>query len=310
MSKWSANRCSTPRRSINKMSLPLKLGIPKGSLQNATIALFKRSGWTIDVNGRSYFPEINDATIDCAICRAQEMSRYVENGTLDAGLTGKDWIAENRSDVHVVDDLVYSKVSSRPARWVLATYAASVAANGTAAGTIRDDGRNDAPRSPVKVIERRASVEVSTGPLQFAVSRGAGPLLHSLKLAGRPLLGGQGVIVSPELGRDDMLQLAEKSVLPLGVVVSGQWPFCVSRVLAGELKPGQPFVSPHGEQGWAERHGSLYWIYPNWPLNLRAEQNTLTKAGYRLFVHLEEPVPKGVTIKKRPGNWNWEIGLK
>ncbi len=102
------------------MSLPLKLGIPKGSLQNATIALFKRSGWTINVNGRSYFPEINDATIDCAICRAQEMSRYVESGTMDAGLTGKDWIAENSSDVHVVDDLIYSKVSSRPARWVLA----------------------------------------------------------------------------------------------------------------------------------------------------------------------------------------------
>jgi len=98
----------------------LKLGIPKGSLQNATIALFKRSGWKINVNGRSYFPEINDESIDCAICRAQEMSRYVENGTLDAGLTGKDWIAENDSDVHVVADLVYSKVSSRPARWVLA----------------------------------------------------------------------------------------------------------------------------------------------------------------------------------------------
>ncbi len=98
----------------------LKLGIPKGSLQNATIALFKRSGWTINVNGRSYFPEINDSTLACAICRAQEMSRYVENGTLDAGLTGKDWIAENQSNVHVVTDLVYSKVSSRPARWVLA----------------------------------------------------------------------------------------------------------------------------------------------------------------------------------------------
>lgn len=98
----------------------LKLGIPKGSLQNATIALFKRSGWEINVDGRSYFPEINDSKIDCAICRAQEMSRYVENGTMDAGLTGKDWIAENRSDVHVVADLVYSKVSSRPARWVLA----------------------------------------------------------------------------------------------------------------------------------------------------------------------------------------------
>jgi len=98
----------------------LKLGIPKGSLQNATIALFKRSGWSINVNGRSYFPEINDDSIECAICRAQEMSRYVENGTLDAGLTGKDWIAENNSDVHVVADLMYSKVSSRPARWVVA----------------------------------------------------------------------------------------------------------------------------------------------------------------------------------------------
>ena len=98
----------------------LKLGIPKGSLQSATIALFKRSGWRINVNDRSYFPEINDSSIECAICRAQEMSRYVENGTLDAGLTGKDWIAENESDIHVVADLVYSKVSARPARWVLA----------------------------------------------------------------------------------------------------------------------------------------------------------------------------------------------
>ncbi len=98
----------------------LKLGLPKGSLQNATIALFKRCGWRINVNGRSYFPEINDDTIECAICRAQEMSRYVESGTLDAGLTGKDWIAENSSDVHVVEDLIYSKVSARPARWVLA----------------------------------------------------------------------------------------------------------------------------------------------------------------------------------------------
>ncbi len=102
------------------MTEKLKLGVPKGSLQNATIELFKRSGWKINVNGRSYFPEINDDDIDCAICRAQEMSRYVENGTLDAGLTGRDWIAENSSDVHVVVDLVYSKVSARPARWVLA----------------------------------------------------------------------------------------------------------------------------------------------------------------------------------------------
>ena len=102
------------------MTSLIKLGIPKGSLQNSTIALFKRSGWNININGRSYFPEIDDSDIECAICRAQEMSLYVESGTLDAGLTGKDWIAENDSDIHVVTDLVYSKVSSRPARWVLA----------------------------------------------------------------------------------------------------------------------------------------------------------------------------------------------
>ena len=98
----------------------LKFGIPKGSLQQATINLFEKSGWKININGRSYFPDINDDTIECNICRAQEMSRYVENGTIDAGLTGKDWIEENESDVVVVDDLVYSKTTQNPARWVLA----------------------------------------------------------------------------------------------------------------------------------------------------------------------------------------------
>ena len=103
----------------------LKFGIPKGSLQKATINLFEKSGWRISVNGRSYFPDINDEEIECAICRAQEMSQYVENGTLDAGLTGRDWIEENESDVVTVDDLVYSKVSQKPARWVLAVPAGS-----------------------------------------------------------------------------------------------------------------------------------------------------------------------------------------
>jgi ATP phosphoribosyltransferase len=104
------------------MSAPktLKLGIPKGSLQDATIALFEKSGWKIRMHHRNYFPEINDDEMVCSMCRAQEMSRYVESGTLDVGLTGKDWILENASDVVVVSDLVYSKVSNRPARWVLA----------------------------------------------------------------------------------------------------------------------------------------------------------------------------------------------
>jgi ATP phosphoribosyltransferase len=98
----------------------LKLGIPKGSLQEATINLFRKSGWKINVNSRNYFPEIDDPEIRCSICRAQEMSRYVESGTIDAGITGKDWTLENNSKVKVVSDLFYSKVSNRPALWVLA----------------------------------------------------------------------------------------------------------------------------------------------------------------------------------------------
>ena len=98
----------------------LMLGIPKGSLQESTLRLFQQSGWTISLSERNYFPEINDPFIRCSICRAQEMSRYVENGTFDVGLTGRDWIMENDSKIHVVADLVYSKVSQRPARWVLA----------------------------------------------------------------------------------------------------------------------------------------------------------------------------------------------
>ncbi|HYR01860.1 MAG TPA: ATP phosphoribosyltransferase, partial [Syntrophobacteria bacterium] len=98
----------------------LSLGVPKGSLQEATINLFEKSGWRISLSSRNYFPEINDSDMRCSICRAQEMSRYVENGTFDVGLTGKDWVLENGSNVKVVVDLLYSKVSQRPARWVLA----------------------------------------------------------------------------------------------------------------------------------------------------------------------------------------------
>ena len=98
----------------------LKLGIPKGSLEKATIELFEKSGWLIKLSKRSYFPEIDDDELTCSICRAQEMSRYVEQGIIDAGITGKDWILENQSDVVVAADLIYSKVSRRPTRWVVA----------------------------------------------------------------------------------------------------------------------------------------------------------------------------------------------
>lgn len=97
----------------------LKVGIPKGSLENATIELFRKSGWKINVSSRSYFPVVDDDELRCTLVRAQEMSRFVETGTLDIGLTGRDWILENGSDVVVVQDLVYSKTSTAPARWVL-----------------------------------------------------------------------------------------------------------------------------------------------------------------------------------------------
>jgi len=97
----------------------LKLGIPKGSLQDTTVDLFRKAGWKIGVSERSYFPTIDDAAIRCSLVRAQEMARYVEDGTLDAGLTGKDWILENDSQVEVICDLIYSKASFRPTRWVL-----------------------------------------------------------------------------------------------------------------------------------------------------------------------------------------------
>ncbi len=98
----------------------LKLGIPKGSLEKATIELFEKSGWQIKMMSRNYFPEVDDDELSCSICRPQEMSRYVESGMLDAGITGKDWTLENESDVEVVADLVYSKVSKKPTRWVVA----------------------------------------------------------------------------------------------------------------------------------------------------------------------------------------------
>jgi len=123
----------------------LKLGIPKGSLENSTIDLFKKAGWRITSDARSYFPDIDDPEIMCKLVRAQEMSRYVEDGTLDLGLTGIDWILENSSDIVVVQDLIYSKVSTQKARWVL---------------VVRED-------SPYKSIEDMEGKKISTELVNF-----------------------------------------------------------------------------------------------------------------------------------------------
>jgi ATP phosphoribosyltransferase len=103
----------------------LKLGIPKGSLENSTIDLFRRAGFTITTSSRSYFPAIDDPEIECMMIRAQEMARYVQDGILDAGLTGRDWVLENEADVVAVADLIYSKQSFGKVRWVLAVPEAS-----------------------------------------------------------------------------------------------------------------------------------------------------------------------------------------
>jgi ATP phosphoribosyltransferase len=98
----------------------LRLGIPKGSLQDATIALFKRAGWNVYADGRSYFPSIDDSEIECMLIRAQEMARYVDHGVLDAGLTGIDWVVESGLKLESVTTLTYAKQSRRKVRWVLA----------------------------------------------------------------------------------------------------------------------------------------------------------------------------------------------
>ena len=100
--------------------MKLKLGIPKGSLENATIELFRKAGFAITTSSRSYFPAIDDTDIECMLIRAQEMARYVEDGILDAGLTGRDWVEENEARVETVADLVYAKQSFGKVRWVLA----------------------------------------------------------------------------------------------------------------------------------------------------------------------------------------------
>lgn len=123
----------------------LKLGIPKGSLEAKTIDLFKMAGWRISYDERSYFPDIDDEDISCTLVRAQEMSRYVEDGTLDLGLTGKDWIIENDSNVVEVQDLIYSKASAKQARWVL---------------VVRED-------APIRSLEDMEGKRISTELVKF-----------------------------------------------------------------------------------------------------------------------------------------------
>ena len=141
----------------------------------------------------------------------------------------------------------------------------------------------------------------------------AGPFCNAanaLCLETLQAMGFAGALISPELGEADILLLCRQSPLPLGIVLSGHWPLCVSRTVAQDTRLREPFESPRGEQAWVDRHGPDYWVFPNWRLDITEKRNLLEKAGIRMFAHLDEAVPAGVAIKKRPGLWNWKIGLK
>ncbi|RZB30812.1 MAG: putative protease [Desulfobacteraceae bacterium Eth-SRB1] len=122
-------------------------------------------------------------------------------------------------------------------------------------------------------------------------------------------LGFAGVIVSPELSRKDYLLLPKHSPLPLGIVIEGYWPVSISRILCENFKTETIFSSPKGEDAWVKKQGSDFWIYPNWNLDIKSKKDELQRAGYSLFAYLHEPLPANIKLKKRPGLWNWNLGL-
>lgn len=155
--------------------------------------------------------------------------------------------------------------------------------------------------------------QISLFPVDARLRLWAGPFCNTandLAVEVLSFMGFSGAIVSPELGKADYPRLPSKSPIPLGVVISGNWPLCISRTVSDAIETEKPFASPKGEQAWIRRYGGNYWIYPNWPIDLSAVREQLIKIGYRVFVHMEEPEPDAVGIKQRQGLWNWEHGLK
>ncbi len=140
----------------------------------------------------------------------------------------------------------------------------------------------------------------------------AGPFCNTanpLALEMLKKMGFSGAILSPELHKDDYLSMPAHSPLPLGMVISGNWPMCVSRTLAEDMETDSLFTSPKGEHAWVKKYGSDYWLYPDWELDISGKEAELRKAGYSLFVRISETLPPGVNLKQRPGLWNWDISI-
>lgn len=140
----------------------------------------------------------------------------------------------------------------------------------------------------------------------------AGPFCNtanSLSLQVLRNMGYSGAILSPELHKDDYLRLPAHSPLPLGMVLSGNWPLCIARSLAADMETESLFTSPKGEQAWVRKYGADYWLYPDWQLDISEKEEELRKAGYCVFVRISETLPAGVNLKKRPGLWNWNLSI-
>jgi putative protease len=178
---------------------------------------------------------------------------------------------------------------------------ADLAAQVTA--VIHNGGRNFLLNAPWQkaLFEDREDFNLWAGPFCN--------LTNPMALSALAAAGFKGAIVSPELGREDYLQLPENSPLPLGIILSGIWPLCISRIISEEMKSETSFRSPKGEEAWIRKYGDSYWIFPNWKLDIRLHKEELQKAGYRMFVYMEEPLPKGLALKERPGLWNWSLTL-
>jgi U32 family peptidase len=174
---------------------------------------------------------------------------------------------------------------------------------GAAAAALEKGGRRFVLNAPwqTALFPDPGSAELWAGPFCNA----ANPLaLEVLKE-----MGFAGAVLSPELSGEDYRSLPKTSPLDLGVVLWGHWPLCISRTLSEDLKTDAGFVSPKGEAAWAAAHGPNVWVYPNWVVDLRAKKSELAAAGFRLFVHIQEPLPKGIQLKDRPGLWNWDLPL-
>lgn len=181
------------------------------------------------------------------------------------------------------------------------------------------DEENICISAVTRALKKGAKRFVLNAPWQLSLFKNpnrlelwAGPycnLTNSLSINMLESYGFKGAFVSPELDKDNFLSLPAHSKLPLGAVISGNWPLGVSRIISNELKLNQAFISPMGETAWASKHGNCYYIYPNWILDLKSQQKQMADAGYTVFAHIREAIPKGIKLKKRAGLWNWNLKL-